>query len=313
MKGDGVLVCVTGTGFSGSTLLSFLLDSHPEIVSVGEATGPFIHWKDKATYPCTCGSPIGECALWRRVGKEMARRSFRFDPDHWDVRFELGSGRWTRQILSRSLGHPDLDDVRDWFVLHASPWGGRLRQLAARNAAYVASIQAASGKRIMVDASKDPVRARAFERLTQIDPLHIHLVRDSPGYASSHLKNIARSQPEKATIDNAIQTWNRMAGHVERLYAIVPETRRIRVRYEDLCRDPASTLRRITDFLGAEPFEGPVDFRASMHHIIGNDMRMGTSSEIRLDEAWRDRLTPVQVAEIERRTARGRRAFGYAA
>ena len=43
------------------------------------------------------------------------------------------------------------------------------------------------------------------------------------------------------------------------------------------------------------------DFRSVDHHIIGNQMRLSSTSEIRLDESWKKALTPEQMAEIERR------------
>ena len=59
------------------------------------------------------------------------------------------------------------------------------------------------------------------------------------------------------------------------------------------------------------PQAGPVDFRRGSHHIIGNRMRLGRSSEVRLDEGWRQRLNDAQIATIVRRTSRHRRRLGY--
>ena len=49
---------VVGTSFTGSTLLSFLLNLHPQIVSVGEMTGPFRGVADRQAYPCSCGAAL---------------------------------------------------------------------------------------------------------------------------------------------------------------------------------------------------------------------------------------------------------------
>ena len=34
------MIVVVGTAYSGSTMLAMLLDQHPDIVSLGEVTGP---------------------------------------------------------------------------------------------------------------------------------------------------------------------------------------------------------------------------------------------------------------------------------
>jgi len=44
-----------------------------------------------------------------------------------------------------------------------------------------------------------------------------------------------------------------------------------------------------------------LDFRHTAHHILnGNDMRLGTGSEIQCDERWRTELSAVDLAYFER-------------
>ncbi len=305
------VLLISGTGFTGSTLLSFLLNGHPQIASVGEVTGPFAHWPEPPTYPCSCGETLADCSFWQRVGKEMAARGLRFDPEHWQTRFELGTTRLARQLLTRSLRHNRADQIRDAFVMGTPGWGRTMREIAQRNHALAESILAVTGKKVLADASKDPTRARYLERLTELDAYMLHLVRDSLGFVSSQIANRKQHAPAEANLGAGVRAWNRMAGHVERLFALVPPERRLRVRYEDLCRDPQHELGRIAEFVDLEPQSGPVDFRAQEHHIIGNRMRLATSSEVVLDEKWRDRLSPAQIDEIRRRTSKHRRAFGY--
>ena len=66
---------IAGTSFTGSTLLSFLLNLHPQIVGVGEMTGPFRGVEDRRGYPCSCGAALSECPFWTAVGQEMAGRA----------------------------------------------------------------------------------------------------------------------------------------------------------------------------------------------------------------------------------------------
>ena len=303
------LLYIAGTSFCGSTLLSALLDSHPEIASVGEATGPFKGIPDRARYPCSCGKPLAECELWRRVGAAMAARGFAFDPQNWDMRFELG-GRLSRHLLVRSFRSNELDSLRDALVL-ASPYAPRMRKLAERNVALVESVLEVTGRRVFADASKDVARVRHLDRLTTLKPAVIDLSRDSLGYVASHVENWREYRPADATVDFAITVWRRHRGHVRRLFALLPEHQKLRVRYEDLACEPMRELRRIADFAGVPSFTGQLEVRAATHHLIGNRMRLRSSSKIRLDERWRERLSPAEIAQVKHATARERAELGY--
>jgi hypothetical protein len=70
-------------------------------------------------------------------------------------------------------------------------------------------------------------------------------------------------------------------------------------------------MRRVWDFVGVDRLDGPYDFLAGDHHIIGNRMRLSNSSEIVLDERWRSILSEREVEIVKRKTDRYRRAFGY--
>ena len=102
-----------------------------------------------------------------------------------------------------------------------------------------------------------------------------------------------------------------MVGHVIRLQDGLPPQQFLRIQYEELCRHTTRVLDRIAAFAGVDPFPELVDFRKCPHHILGNRMRMASSSEIVLDESWRTRLTPSQLREILRRTNRERRMLNY--
>lgn len=298
---------VAGTSFCGSTLMSFLLNSHPDIVCVGEETGPIPKRRNQPDFPCSCGAPLMQCPFWAAVARRMEERGFDFGQDRFDVHFLLGQRRWVRGVLTRSLRSNLLDGIRDFLVSATPGLGSRMRTIRQRNVALIRSIMEVSGKRVFASGQKDPIRAWYLSRLPDLDVKVVHLIRDSRGFVSSTMKNGGVS------LDVGIRDWNRNAGHVERLFARLGPERSLRIRYEDLCTDVSGTLARMVRFVGLEPVPGPVNFRETEHHVIGNRMRMQSSGEVRLDEKWRELLTPAQVAEIERRTRYYRRRYGYEA
>ncbi len=256
-------------------------------------------------YACSCGAELRACAHWAAVGRAMQRRGHAFDPLRWDVRFDLGRRPWSRFLLSRSLRSNRLDEARDRLVAALPGPGARLRELRARNAALAASLLEVSGRPVLADASKHPVRARFLSRLPEVELRVLHLVRDAPGLVSSRMAN------QGFSLDSSIRFWNRGAAQAERLVAALPGGRTLRVRYEDLCRDPHAELGRIAGWAGVAPFPAEVRWREGDHHIVGNRMRLADAREIRLDERWRERLAPAQVDEVLRRTGSWRTRLGY--
>ena len=83
------------------------------------------------------------------------------------------------------------------------------------------------------------------------------------------------------------------------------------VRYEDLCADPAGTLSRIYTFAGLPAGNGVPEFRTGEHHVIGNRMRLSSTSEIRIDDRWKTALAPEQMAVVESRVGELNRSYGY--
>jgi hypothetical protein len=300
---------VAGTSFTGSTLLSFLLNLHPRIVSVGEMTGPFRGVEDRSAYPCSCGASLSECPFWTAVGTEMTGRGLRFDPDHWDMRYDPDT-RFGRRLIRDSLGSNRADSLRDAAVQHAPVLGRHVREIARRNEALVASARAVAGKPVFADASKDVSRARLLDRTTDLSPYVVHLVRDSLGFVASK-KSRAWKNPRGAEVDHASRYWNRRSAQANQLFEALPPERRLRVRYEDLCTDPEREFGRICELLGLEKLPGPYEFLSGDHHIIGNRMRLSSSSEIVLDERWRTILSEEEAETVRSSTNRHRQAFGY--
>jgi len=301
---DDVLY-IAGAGFSGSTLLAFLLNAHPEMASVGEDWGPIPEIADPHEYACSCGAPLKSCPFWLEVARRMGQRGLRFGPDEWDTTFDLGGNRLMRQLLVRSLKCNLIDGVRDAVVRRIPPWSGRIAAISTRSAALVRSIREVTGKRVFVSAMKDPLRIRFLIRIPTLRLKVVHLVRDSRGYVSSDMRRRGSS------VRRASAYWNRTCGNVERVIRLLPPDRSMLLRYEDLCRDVIGELARIARFVGLEPMTGPISFRDTDHHIIGNPMRLTGSTEVRLDESWREKMSAEVQAEVIRRTRPFRMRYRY--
>lgn len=295
-----------GTSFTGSTLLSFLLDSLPDVASVGEPTGP-LDAPDNGAVECSCHRRLDSCPFWEQVSAEMRRRGHEFGPYEWDTRFRLSDNRLVQHAVIWPLHNLRLDAARDGMVRHLPHFGPRIRRIGARHAALAESILAVTGKSVFVDASKDPRTPVLLRDLVGIEAAVIHLTRDAPGYVLSAIRN------EGQTVDSAVRSWVNMADHVERLRRRWPAEKWLRLRYEDLATNAGAAVAMITEFLGTSIGDWTPELsKGPGHHIIGNQMALSDRTSIEVDARWQSELDATTVSIIERRTEEWRRKFGYA-
>jgi len=144
------VIYLAGMSHSGSTLLSLMLNAHPDICAVGElidlergSNWPYI--EQGSPIPCACGAPsLQECHFWSRVAAHV------------------------RESTGASMMDPDLVGP----TLRAGP-------------AVLRAISAVSGKRFVVDSSKRPGRLLSLLGPQELDVFPIHLVRDARGQIAS--------------------------------------------------------------------------------------------------------------------------------
>jgi hypothetical protein len=238
----------------------------------------------------------------------MTSKGYVFDPGNFGTRLRLGSNPWSRQLFSGSLRSIVFEDLRDGVI---ELWPGKRRELhdlIARNRALAASILYASGKLVFFDASKEPMAIRYFERDSGMRLQVVHLVRDVRGVSLSRRKN-----RRELNWQRAVSAWVRMNRSIDRQLRRLPRSRWIRIRYEDLCRNPVATMNRFFQFCGLEEHDAVRDFSSTEHHIVGNRMRLAKTAEIKLDEDWRRTLMPDEIAHASKVAGSLHGKYGYPA
>lgn len=296
------VVYVAGVGFSGSTLLSFLVNAHPQLLSVGEVTGPLAALP--ADYPCSCGARLGECAFFARIGGALRAQGLAFDPLAWGTAVDLGDNAVERFLLTRSLRYNALDDLRDAIVARAPSLGSRMGALLARNRAFAEALCETAQRPVLVDASKQPIRAHYLRR-AGLDVRLVHLVRDSPGFVASRRTNLG------ASIESSIRHWRRGAASLARVRQRFPEERFLRLRYEDVCDDPRAAVNAIAVLADLPPLAAGAPFASEGAHVIGNRMRTSFQGRVERDERWRTLLSADELARVLADTRDLRETFGY--
>jgi hypothetical protein len=295
---------VVGSIFSGSTLLAFVLNTHPEIVSIGEPYNAPRHFKG---YRCSCGELLLDCPFFTALQSRVRALGSPFDLTDWrPMLFHTSRYPFLNSVVTRTFPNDFLERTKRRLL---DAWPG-YAAATARNGQQVWHLASAAleitGKRVFADTQKSAGRISFLRAIPQLDLKVIHLVRDARGGAASLMKHLSIGAVPAA------YRWRITNMNAERARRLVPPDRWMRVKYEDLCADPQRVVDAIADFAGVGRAILPRNIFAGEHHIMGNDMRLARGDQaIRRDDSWRTRLTPLELSRIARIAGRANRAFGY--
>ena len=256
-----------GRGHSGSTVLDALLGNAESIESIGE----LVSGLERETEICSCGKAYRRCGFWLRVIAEFRKKS--------EINIELGASLMRRQAHIRRftkyiIARPNSQDVQV------------LKQI---NNAIFASLQKASGKKCIVDSSKEHTRALFLMRFMPNVKI-IHLVRNPKGILASTLYRVKEGKgfkflrrryfsPRMTGFYMALTSVNWVIGClIAEIVKLYDPGRVIRLRFEDLCHDTRNEMERIAKFIGHDISQVITNIESGQemsigHNIGGNMMR----------------------------------------
>jgi len=295
---------VASTSYSGSTLLAFLLNAHSEMTSVSEVGG-LIPSVDPESYRCSCGERFLDCTFYKELKRRIEAQGSTFDLTDWRTQFQLSEHRLLDIPLARPLRSTFLERIRDGVVPFVPGYKRTLREIATRNMHFARATLDITGKRVFVDAQKDPIRVKFLAGIDGVELRVIHLVRDVRAGAASYMKHSGKHDAERAA-----RIWVTVHESAERMRRYLSNDRWLRIRYEDVCRDHQAAIDLISDFVGANRSEIPEGFFDLEHHIIGNKMRLKRIDKVRLDNSWKQRLSAKDLDVIARVGGRMNRYLG---
>lgn len=273
------VVYVAGAGRSGSTVLDRILGTLPGAVSANELNRIWVDGFEE-NKRCACGQMFRECAFWRQVVAEAFGDLPDFDPVHMkNIWTTVDHSRHFLQLLAPIKKHA--------FQKRLAEYREVLRRL------YFA-IAKISGAGIIIDSSKIPSGALILKGVPGLDVHVVHLVRDARAcvYAWQKKKQSAQSGVtlRQYTPMRTMMFWmmrNALAG------LLATQLPYVRVRYEDLMKNPEPELQRLLERLG--PFNGErLNFATAAaielpeyHSISGNPDRFSNGvTNLRLDLEW---------------------------
>lgn len=229
---------------------------------------------------CTPESQFKTRVLRHRLLKKTA------DPDLQAV-FSLIEKDWRFRIWNISLPSVPSSEIHSYadlvlFLVHV---------FAEKNAK--------KHPRIWVDHTPSNIKKENALKLLELFPdgKFVHIVRDGRAVAAS----IIPLDWGANTIERAAHSWRKRVSQYCSVESELGPQRVIRVRYEDLVREPEKTMKELCSFLGityqpamagGKGFHVP-DYTAIQHSLIGS---RPDSKQI---EAWRQLLTSRQVEIFE--------------
>ena len=306
-------IFICSPGHSGSTLFDLILGAHPEILSLGEIS--FLPKNIALNTLCSCGVPVKSCLFWRRIIHSL---SDKLEHDLLKDPYFLNLGLVksidvidTSRQTAMYLAHRKI--VRGLIYLeqrHGFAVGRLFRQefqnSIENNLLLYDTALMLSGSKMIVDSSKDYLKAIEAYKKSPNNVRIIILSRDGRGVLYSRLK---RGVSRKEGVKNWLNYYKRGIPVIKRN---VPKEHFFYIKYEDIVEQTTYSLRRVCDFIGLPYVDSMIDFSNYPHHITnGNNMRLSREIAIKLDESWKTKLTDKDSDYFMRKAGKVNQILGY--
>lgn len=266
---------IVGSPRSGTTLLRFMLASHPRLW-VPPETGfvPFLRVGPDRTL-----SPADTARVCRRIGRlnrewsDIAVTTSAAVRKHRDLRLgDLLDTLYRTRMADR--GAVRWGDKTPGYILHV------------------------------------PLIARIFPTAQ-----FIHLIRDGRDVTLSAMAKWRHRFPERLYMDEYYLTrsWVRAVSRGRAAGAQLGPNRYFELRYEDLAEDPEGTLSRACSFLGEDLHNDMLHHEVLARRVVSSTGHVEVRAPISNSRIgrWRREMTPAAVWEAERAAGTTLEEFGY--
>ena len=282
-------VALLSSSYSGSTLLSLLMCSHPNVCGFGD-TYNFQFVKLEETR-CSCGSvPSIKCPMRIKVSELMKKSGCYFD---WATSnptplFKLFRSNKNMVSLSR----------RNFFlyIYRGLPLYFKTEIFSnyyKENIAFLNAIENSGNFSCYFDGSKNIVR---LELLKDVFPNTkvIHLARDPKGYLHSCLKRKIKNYKK------IINEWIRYNNNAHQYKKILGRDNYLFLRYEDIAENPNKTLSKIQKYIGLSEIDlqGNYENNIKNTHVIGNKMKNRFKKVDKKKISWENKLDKKHISYL---------------
>ncbi len=262
-----LVIYLIGAGRSGSTLIDIIMDSHSQIVGVGELSNWFFRKEKQSKMPCTCGKVLSECSFWQNVFKDI--------PENLQI------PNSKLKINQKKIDF--LFNRKKYFFIANKEKEVNLEKYLELNKRIYENILSYSKKRVVFDSSKEMDRAEILVSDNRFKILFLHLVRDGRGTTYSYKR-------KHGGIISPMLLWGLKNLKAEIFKKRYPQNF-IFLRYEDFCQNPKQIIKKILKKVNLDFEPEMLSFREKVHHQVdGNPLRLRQDREIKEDITWKTEL-----------------------
>ncbi len=283
---------ITSSSYSGSTLFSFVLNSHPDIGTISEFDVIDIV-RSKDDYKCSCGANYLECGFFTELEKRMRADGTDFSLHNMDLMFNITSNeKWNRYLMQKlpMFHSTGLEDFRN-AVLNCFPaYRSFFSKQHHKNRLFMRHVVDLQHASVFLDANKNPYRMKVLNRKHDVYPVYIY--KNGISGAFSLYWNERKSK-KALDFKRSCTKWFVEQITILRALKEFPAERVNLLDYSTLCAETQASVNQIYRALGLAD-HGVEAFTEAEHHIIGNSMRVKGIGEIKEATRWKEVLQPAE-------------------
>jgi len=284
---------ITSSSYSGSTLLTFILNAHPKIGTISEFD-VMDQIRTNSDYLCSCGERLRECGFFSSLKNELESRGIEFQLDDMQLMFNLADNERLNRYLSRKLpllNSSYLEELRDAVLMLIPYFNKKMERAHTRNKLFIETVLKLTNSEVFIDANKEPYRLKHLSK--DFDTSAIYIYKNGIAGAFSLYKGTLRTN-SSASFESECKKWFIEQITINRCLSDINGLDVVNVAYSDLCSDTNKEVNKIFDMLGLENIDVS-SFYNSEHHIIGNSMRVTSIDTIEERLDWQEKLTSSDI------------------
>lgn len=283
--------------YSGSTLLSFLLSTHPEISTIGErrkfynkVINSHLYQHHKAKH-CSCGEKFIECNYLNEIKEELLPVLDQKDLKTNATELKIIDNKYVNKLAYEFHKIHLFNNLPD--IVH--PFNSVIESHKKVNENLVKIVLKKDGSSAFLDSSKIINHALYLSQIEDFDFHVLWLVRDPRAQINSAMKY------HKWDIKKATSSWIKEMKNNQQVINKLNLKAHI-LSYSKLCNDTRQQMEGILNFVGLDSTAFSLAFKDQEHHIMGNHMRFSKDQEIKERNEWVNTFTKEQIDYISKAT-----------
>ena len=187
------ILCVSGSGRSGTTILSVLLSQNSDVFNLGQFPDFLRAYAKQAM--CTCNKTMGACDIWSNLVQDAF--------DGWQGDDFRNANEMKRKFFADAAKLSYLGPFDSLNALRE-----KHREYLDFAGRFLTQYRAKTGNDIFVDTSKSPEIALAYSLLDGVEVYVLNLVRDPRAVACSWAKKFG----DEEKVVRYCNIWLKLAG-----------------------------------------------------------------------------------------------------